>query len=146
MGDPRNGGRCVPCLEFCNGHSEFCYHIDHFNGTPTSQLYAEDSRWPQFTLDPEQLETEERGPRAEEAVCVNCQEMTIGKMCDHCKLGYYGGAANGQTECKACDCNGHGDTCDEVIIRYCLDCILHSSILVVLHFVTLNSSIIQFQK
>ena len=112
MGDPGNGGHCVPCLEFCNGHSQFCYHIDHFNGTPTSQLYAEDSRWPQFTL-AKQLETA-RGPLAEEAVCVNCGQMTIGKKCDHCKLGYFGGAANGQSECKACDCNGHGDTCDEV--------------------------------
>lgn len=112
VGDPSNGGHCVPCLEFCNGHSQFCYHIDHFNGTPTSQLYAEDSRWPQFTL-AKQLETE-RGPLAAEAVCVNCGQMTIGKKCDHCKLGYFGGAANGQSDCKACNCNGHGDTCDEV--------------------------------
>ncbi len=56
----------------------------------------------------------EIGPLPEEAICVNCQYMTTGNKCDHCHMGFFGGAANGQQFCQPCDCNGHGNTCDEV--------------------------------
>jgi hypothetical protein len=46
--------------------------------------------------------------------------MTTGHKCDHCKIGYFGGAAHGEPFCQACNCNGHGEMCDEVkgIILY----------------------------
>ena len=57
-----------------------------------------------------------KGPHADKAVCANCQHMTTGNKCDHCKTGFFGGAANGKEFCQPCDCNGHGDICNEVRI------------------------------
>ena len=58
-----------------------------------------------------------KGPHADKAVCANCQHMTTGNKCDHCKTGFFGGAANGEQFCQPCDCNGHGDICNEVRIK-----------------------------
>ena len=55
-----------------------------------------------------------KGPHADKAVCANCRHMTTGNKCDYCKTGFFGGAANDQQFCQPCDCNGHGDICDEV--------------------------------
>ena len=106
-------------MEFCNGNSGLCFPVDLFNATPTSDLYEQDSRWPHFRLDPvrdlDVLKRKmDRGPHPDNAVCANCQHMTTGSTCDHCKIGFFGGAANGQDFCQPCDCNGHGDLCDEV--------------------------------
>ena len=44
-----------------------------------------------------------KGPHADKAVCANCGHMTTGNKCDHCKTGFFGGAANDQQFCQPCD-------------------------------------------
>ena len=36
VGDPRNGSKCVPCLTYCNGHSEFCFGQSLINNSTTT--------------------------------------------------------------------------------------------------------------
>ncbi|CAH3033959.1 unnamed protein product [Porites lobata] len=44
-------------------------------------------------------------------ICEKCKNNTSGHRCEVCAVGHYGDAKNGGT-CKACECNGHADTCD----------------------------------
>ena len=67
-----------------------------------------------------------KGPSEETAVCANCEDHTTGLKCEHCKIGYFQfqtnlalkvrGESKFTTHCLPCQCNGHGDICDEVSI------------------------------
>ena len=77
----------------------------------------EESSWPHIYLEDLSNLTSKndlKGPLEDNAVCANCEDHTTGNKCDHCKIGYFGGAANGPSICQPCSCNGHGDICDEV--------------------------------
>lgn len=73
MGDPADGGSCVPCLEYCHGHSSIC--VD--NSTD---------------FDPGDYEYEyvtnnlKEGPKAN-ARCLGCSNLTSGARCDECIIG-----------------------------------------------------------
>lgn len=117
VGNPRLGRRCKPCREFCNSHTDICFDQAVWNST---SLFTKDeeSAWPHIQF-PDLTEFSAKfnglkGPLEENAVCANCQDHTTGLRCDHCKIGYFGGASNGQKFCQPCLCNGHGDICDEV--------------------------------
>ena len=82
----------------------------------------EESSWPHIYLEDLKNLTSKndlKGPLEDKAVCANCEDHTTGNKCDHCKIGYFGGAANGPSICQPCSCNGHGDICDEVKYRNC---------------------------
>ncbi|GAB0200402.1 multiple epidermal growth factor-like domains protein 8 [Grus japonensis] len=50
------------------------------------------------------------GPSEEAAVCVNCQNNSVGERCDGCRPGFF--LLDGA--CTKCQCNGHADTCNEL--------------------------------
>ena len=87
-------------------------------------MSPEISRWPRLILTPELIANVTartiHGPQKFEAVCANCGSRTTGLKCEHCSLGFFGGAANGESGCKPCNCNGHGDICDEVTGSGCV--------------------------
>ena len=117
VGNPRLGRRCKPCREFCNSHTDICFDQAAWNATSIFTK-DEESAWPHIQF-PDLTEFSAnlnglKGPLEENAVCANCQDHTTGLRCDHCKIGYFGGASNGQKFCQPCLCNGHGDICDEV--------------------------------
>lgn len=55
----------------------------------------------------EQWATE--GPTEDNAVCVSCQNNSVGDKCESCLSGYF----LLQGKCEKCQCNGHADTCNE---------------------------------
>lgn len=69
MGDPADGGTCVPCLEYCHGHSAIC--VD--NSTDISSNDYD-------------FENVKEGPKAD-AICFNCSNLTSGARCDECIIG-----------------------------------------------------------
>lgn len=79
VGDPRNSGQCISCLEYCNGHTDIC--IDSNNTTtedPPSEI--DDLRMYYRNI------TE--GPK-ENARCIRCQNLTAGDRCEKCINGKY---------------------------------------------------------
>ena len=40
VGDPSNNGQCVPCIEYCNGHTPFCIN-DSMESFPVSKILIE---------------------------------------------------------------------------------------------------------
>ncbi|KAJ8956844.1 hypothetical protein NQ318_014258 [Aromia moschata] len=101
VGDPADGGSCIPCLEYCHGHSSIC--VD--NSTDLD---------PDDYIDHEYLrENLKEGPKAN-ARCLRCENLTSGSRCDDCIVGNFRGSEDHRDRCRPCDCHGHGDTCDPV--------------------------------
>nr|XP_023015346.1 multiple epidermal growth factor-like domains protein 8 [Leptinotarsa decemlineata] len=101
VGDPADGGLCVPCVEYCHGHSSFC--VD--NSTDLD---------PDDYIDYEYLnENLKEGPKAN-ARCLRCANLTSGPRCDECIIGNFRGSEDHKDPCRPCDCHGHGDTCDPI--------------------------------
>ena len=158
VGNPKDGSSCTACLDYCNGHSKFCFNPSLINTTtlwPSSSVGSfshaqfttslesissnkDDKKnydiknyqaalWAAATSGGNQfLNLEERtldflvkhanashGP-TERAICVNCEQDTTGLTCDRCISGHYRETDNLRKKCKPCDCNGHGDICNEV--------------------------------
>uniref|UniRef100_A0A1B0CSP3 Multiple epidermal growth factor-like protein 8 n=2 Tax=Lutzomyia longipalpis TaxID=7200 RepID=A0A1B0CSP3_LUTLO len=100
VGDPRNNGECVPCIDYCNGHSDLCV-------MKSSDAHV-------FNLTRNELEkylTE--GPTLD-AVCLRCDNRTDGDRCEGCITGHFRGTENHRDACRPCECHGHGNTCDPV--------------------------------
>lgn len=104
VGDPKNNGKCVSCLVYCNGHTDVCVAemSDGFTNLTKQELEA--------------ILTE--GARTN-AICMNCANKTDGARCDTCNSGYFRGTTNLNDPCRKCQCNGHGDTCDPVTGEKC---------------------------
>nr|CAI5852919.1 unnamed protein product [Callosobruchus analis] len=101
VGDPTDGGSCIPCLEYCNGHSSIC--VD--NSTDLD---------PDDFIDYDYInENLKEGPKSN-ARCLRCANLTSGARCDECIVGNFRGSEDHRHPCRACDCHGHGDTCDPV--------------------------------
>lgn len=73
MGDPSNGGQCIPCLEYCNGHTDVCVGTN-----VTESLLPEDFE--------ELAEFLKEGPK-DAARCIRCSNRTTGTRCDDCIIG-----------------------------------------------------------
>ncbi|KAH8324231.1 hypothetical protein KR074_001932 [Drosophila pseudoananassae] len=105
VGNPREGHACQPCLDYCHGHSDVCVAYDadpaFFNMT-RSEL--------------ERILPE--GP-AHNATCLRCGNHTAGDRCDTCLTGYFRGGEDLKTECRPCQCHGHGNVCDPVTGEKC---------------------------
>nr|XP_033770020.1 multiple epidermal growth factor-like domains protein 8 isoform X2 [Geotrypetes seraphini] len=102
VGSAVNGGTCKPCLEFCRGNSEICITRAEYEKAKMDAL--------RFQLDPSTIPNwVPEGPPEDSAICVNCQNNSVGDKCDSCLSGYF--LLEGR--CTKCQCNGHADTCSE---------------------------------
>lgn len=102
VGSAVGGGVCRPCREFCRGNSDVCLTKEELKVA----LVDPNDR----PLDPDGIAhwvTE--GPSEDNAVCVNCQNNSVGDKCESCLSGYF----LLQGKCEKCQCNGHADTCNE---------------------------------
>uniref|UniRef100_W5MAH2 Multiple EGF like domains 8 n=1 Tax=Lepisosteus oculatus TaxID=7918 RepID=W5MAH2_LEPOC len=102
VGSAANGGTCRPCQEFCRGNSAICLtreELDKAKGDPTS-----------FPLDPQRIvQWVSEGPSEDSAVCVHCQNNSMGDKCDSCLSGYFllSGKCHNQCSVKTQSCNSH---------------------------------------
>ncbi|XP_021446912.2 multiple epidermal growth factor-like domains protein 8 isoform X1 [Oncorhynchus mykiss] len=96
------GGTCRPCREFCRGNSAVCLSRDeHKRALDHPQDHP---------LDPDSIvQWVSEGPTEDSAVCVSCQNNSVGDKCESCLSGYFLLQGN----CDKCQCNGHADTCNE---------------------------------
>lgn len=97
-------GDCIPCNEYCNGHSDLCVPADR-----------DDLKFKSRS----ELEFELTEGVVGEAVCLDCQNKTDGEQCDTCINGFFRGTYSKQDACRPCHCNGHGDTCDPITGEKC---------------------------
>ncbi|RZC40710.1 Kelch 3 domain containing protein [Asbolus verrucosus] len=73
VGDPSDGGQCVPCLEYCNGHTPVC--VDNSTDyDPADYLDVESERF---------MKSLKEGPKAH-AKCLKCTNQTAGSRCEDC--------------------------------------------------------------
>ncbi|XP_043253802.1 multiple epidermal growth factor-like domains protein 8 [Colletes gigas] len=109
VGNPADNGQCVPCLEYCNGHTRIC--INESMTVPDPNSINKMS----IELLKKQLV---EGPVAK-AKCVNCGNNTKGDKCGECMIGYFRGTEDLHDVCRPCECHGHGFTCDPVTGEKC---------------------------
>ncbi|XP_053908557.1 LOW QUALITY PROTEIN: multiple epidermal growth factor-like domains protein 8 [Cuculus canorus] len=102
VGSARGGGTCRPCRSFCRHNADVCLRREE-----RDRASADPQRFP---LDPELIPTwVPEGPSEEAAVCVGCQNDSVGERCERCRPGFF--LLDGV--CTRCQCNGHAATCNE---------------------------------
>ncbi|GFS15989.1 multiple epidermal growth factor-like domains protein 8 [Elysia marginata] len=105
VGNAKNGGECIPCLEFCNGHTNTCMTLD-------------ESVRPVHMFD---YLSFVQGPRPNQAVCKSCQHNTTGNKCQDCTLGHFRRGTDSKTKpCQPCHCHGHSFECDPKTGEQCM--------------------------
>ncbi|XP_074713784.1 LOW QUALITY PROTEIN: multiple epidermal growth factor-like domains protein 8 [Strix uralensis] len=103
VGSARAGGSCRPCRSFCRHNAAVCISREEYE-----RARRDPARFP---LEPAMIPTwVSEGPSEEAAVCVNCQNNSVGERCDGCRPGFF--LLDGA--CTKCQCNGHADTCNEL--------------------------------
>ncbi|XP_063223363.1 multiple epidermal growth factor-like domains protein 8 [Bacillus rossius redtenbacheri] len=107
VGDPRNNGQCVPCVEYCNGHTHVCIN----NSSDTSLLSTSTS--PLLSHESDHVDG------TPTMRCINCGNRTAGYKCEECLPGFFRGSEDLRDPCRPCECHGHGDTCDPVTGEKC---------------------------
>ncbi|XP_074390420.1 uncharacterized protein LOC141728024 isoform X2 [Zonotrichia albicollis] len=103
VGSALSGGSCLPCRSFCRGRADVCLsraHLERHRRDPARHPLEAHLLHPWV---PE-------GPSEAQAVCVNCQDNSVGDRCDTCRAGFF--MLDGT--CTRCQCNGHADTCNEL--------------------------------
>ncbi|ALC38654.1 CG7466 [Drosophila busckii] len=105
VGDPRDGGACQPCSDYCHGHSDVCV--------------AYDSDPAVFNMTRSELERILPAGPTHNATCLRCANHTAGDRCDSCLTGYFRGSEDLQRACQPCQCHGHGNICDAVTGEKC---------------------------
>lgn len=75
VGDPTDGGSCVPCLEYCHGHSAIC--VENSTDIDLNDY---------LDLDDYIAQNVREGPKAN-AKCLGCSNLTSGARCDECIVG-----------------------------------------------------------
>ncbi|XP_033641193.1 multiple epidermal growth factor-like domains protein 8 [Asterias rubens] len=105
IGDPADGGTCVPCSTYCHGNSEICITEENYNLSRDAGL----------SLDVDNLESFFPIGAVQDAICVNCRNFSAGNMCETCIDGYF----KNEDVCQPCQCNGHWDRCDKVTGEDC---------------------------
>lgn len=90
VGDPKNNGECVACVDYCHGHTDIC--VDRSANTSV------------HTMTKEQLaEFLPHGP-IEDAVCLHCSNMTTDDRCEGCMNGFFRGTEDFTLPCRKCQC------------------------------------------
>ncbi|XP_026680192.1 multiple epidermal growth factor-like domains protein 8 [Diaphorina citri] len=108
VGDPRDNGECVPCSEYCNGHTGLCINAS-LASLPFSPESGGTSELAAFL---------DEGPTTR-ARCMHCGNHTTGPKCEDCVEGYFRGSHDLRAHCRPCECHGHGNTCDPVSGEKC---------------------------
>ncbi|XP_060517960.1 multiple epidermal growth factor-like domains protein 8 isoform X2 [Cylas formicarius] len=108
VGDPANNTQCVPCTEYCHGHSSIC--VENSTDLDPNDYISYDDLMATLTV----------GPKAN-AKCLRCDNRTAGDRCDECIPGNFRGSEELKDSCRPCDCHGHGDTCHPITGDKC-DC------------------------
>ncbi|XP_015608730.1 multiple epidermal growth factor-like domains protein 8 isoform X2 [Cephus cinctus] len=109
VGNPADNGQCIPCLEYCNGHTRICIN--------ESMTVADPNSVDKMSIELLKKQLVE-GPVAK-AKCVNCGNNTKGDKCGECVSGYFRGTEDLHDICRPCECHGHGFTCDPVTGEKC---------------------------
>ncbi|CAN8178114.1 unnamed protein product [Coccothraustes coccothraustes] len=103
VGSALGGGTCLTCRSFCRHRADVCV-----SRAELERHRRDPDRYP---LEPHLIHTwVSEGPSEAQAVCVNCQNNSMGDRCDTCRPGYF--MLDGT--CTRCQCNGHADTCNEL--------------------------------
>ena len=112
-----NGTQCLPCKDFCNGHSDSCFSSDilaQIRSNTSSRNYS------LVIAEISQIELEKfPGPKPSKALCFNCLHNTEGDRCDSCTTGFFKTSDSIIDGCIPCHCHGHGDVCDPVTGEDC---------------------------
>lgn len=90
VGDPRNNGECVACVDYCYGHTDVC--VDRDADGSIKNMTRE-----------ELLNVLPKGP-LKDAVCLRCNNQTNGDRCDGCISGHFRGAEDWTMHCRRCQC------------------------------------------
>ncbi|XP_028050046.1 multiple epidermal growth factor-like domains protein 8 isoform X7 [Monomorium pharaonis] len=109
VGNPADNGQCVPCLEYCNGHTRICIN--------DSMTVPDPNAVDKMSIEKLSRQLGE-GPVAK-AKCINCGNNTRGDKCGECMIGYFRGTEDLRDKCRPCECHGHGFTCDPVTGEKC---------------------------
>lgn len=105
VGDPRNGGHCQSCFEYCNNHTKICINTKESGPQSMKEPYESFMG---------------RGPKTTEAVCKKCENNTEGPRCERCKMGYFRLSEDKPyNACRPCMCNGHAFDCKETTGMQC---------------------------
>nr|XP_041568334.1 multiple epidermal growth factor-like domains protein 8 [Taeniopygia guttata] len=103
VGSALGGGTCLTCRSFCRHRADVC-----LSRADLERHRRQPDRYP---LEPHLIHTwVQEGPSEAQAVCVNCQNNSVGDRCDTCRAGFF--LLDGT--CTRCQCNGHADTCNEL--------------------------------
>ncbi|XP_014282328.1 multiple epidermal growth factor-like domains protein 8 [Halyomorpha halys] len=105
VGDPTDGD-CVPCSDYCNGHTDIC----------ANETVPEHVLRNKTITELEEILKE--GPTTK-AKCFHCTNKTTGDKCGECISGHFRGVEDLRAHCRPCQCHGHGDTCDPVTGEKC---------------------------
>ncbi|CAM9123882.1 unnamed protein product [Bubo scandiacus] len=82
VGSARAGGSCRPCRSFCRHNAAVCISREEYE-----RARRDPARFP---LEPAMIPTwVSEGPSEEAAVCVNCQNNSVGERCDGCRPGFF---------------------------------------------------------
>ncbi|XP_064557254.1 multiple epidermal growth factor-like domains protein 8 [Zonotrichia leucophrys gambelii] len=82
VGSALSGGWCLPCRSFCRGRAHVCLsraHLERHRRDPARHPLEAHLLHPWV---PE-------GPSEAQAVCVNCQDNSVGDRCDTCRAGFF---------------------------------------------------------
>lgn len=90
VGDPRNNGECVACIDYCHGHTDVCVDRDVENNVKNM------TREELLTVLP-------KGP-IKDALCLRCDNQTNSERCDGCNSGHFRGAEDWKLPCRRCQC------------------------------------------
>ncbi|XP_014749771.1 PREDICTED: multiple epidermal growth factor-like domains protein 8, partial [Sturnus vulgaris] len=82
VGSALGGGTCLTCRSFCRHRADVCVSRAEL------ERHRRDPR--RYPLEPHLIHTWVlEGPSEAQAVCVNCQNNSVGDRCDTCRAGYF---------------------------------------------------------
>lgn len=86
VGDPTDGGKCVPCFEYCHQHTSVCI-------SDSSKLLLDNKSISDL------ISMLVEGPTTN-ALCIGCLNKTSGRKCDECLEGYFRGTDDLRQQCR----------------------------------------------
>lgn len=122
VGDPRNNGQCISCLEYCNGHTPVCHghnlSLSNLSPQTTNELLLLQTVGWSKPAEAAWVRLIGEGPKTQ-AICHSCSNSTMGEKCEECIPGNFRGVEDRRKPCRPCECHGHGDICHPVTGESC---------------------------